>query len=202
MRKEDLEKFYALTTTYFGNPIAKDLLGDIVIPFYTSPEYINIMRQFILLYQPKTFIEIGTGDYGVTTAILALTMQQIGKGRIVTVDIEESEKRHELWDHLSVRGVIQEVHMSSEDYANIAPAFAQIFIDGNHTVEGFKKDFEAYMTKLNPGGYMFIHDLSHPGPDSYCNEVKNGSVPFPYYHIPLFKENSVGDYGLWIIYKP
>jgi predicted O-methyltransferase YrrM len=36
-----------------------------------------------------------------------------------------------------------------------------LFIDGDHTYEGAKADFEKYSKFVKPGGIIFMHDVSH-----------------------------------------
>lgn len=40
-----------------------------------------------------------------------------------------------------------------------------IFIDGDHSIEGIKKDWELYAGKVQPGGYMLLHDTRVPAHD-------------------------------------
>lgn len=45
-----------------------------------------------------------------------------------------------------------------------------IFIDGDHSYEGVKKDFEMYSPFINPGGYIAFHDINqidHPDSNKY-----------------------------------
>jgi predicted O-methyltransferase YrrM len=43
---------------------------------------------------------------------------------------------------------------------NFSPnGYDLIFIDGDHTYEGVKKDFENYFPMLNKGGIVFFHDI-------------------------------------------
>lgn len=48
-----------------------------------------------------------------------------------------------------------------------------IFIDGDHSYEGVKKDFELYKELLSPRGYIVFHDIDpeHVYKDGYGGEV-------------------------------
>jgi predicted O-methyltransferase YrrM len=54
-----------------------------------------------------------------------------------------------------------------------------LFIDGDHTYEGVKSDFEMYSGLVRPGGLVVFHDIcKHPaamdcGVDRFWEEVKN-----------------------------
>lgn len=55
-----------------------------------------------------------------------------------------------------------------------------LFIDGDHTYEGVKKDFEMYSGLVRAGGLIIFHDIvKHPAElncqvDRFWQEVKNG----------------------------
>jgi predicted O-methyltransferase YrrM len=79
-----------------------------------------------------------------------------------------------------------------------------IFIDGDHTYEGVKKDFENYYPLLNENGILFFHDIVdseyHRSANCYVSkfweEIKNN---FKYIEI-LDPDNS--DWGgIGLIYK-
>ncbi len=40
-----------------------------------------------------------------------------------------------------------------------------IYLDGDHSYEGVKNDFEMFWPKLNKGGFMAIHDIGSPDKD-------------------------------------
>lgn len=40
-----------------------------------------------------------------------------------------------------------------------------LFIDGDHSIEGCKKDFEMYASKIVKGGYIAFHDYYHDRPE-------------------------------------
>jgi predicted O-methyltransferase YrrM len=58
-----------------------------------------------------------------------------------------------------------------------------LFIDGDHTYEGVKKDFEMYSPLVRKGGLIAFHDIcKHPPQlnctvDKFWNEIK-GSYDF------------------------
>ena len=75
-----------------------------------------------------------------------------------------------------------------------------LFIDGDHTYEGVKKDFEMYASLVKQGIIAF-HDIA-PGPKEYGGDVpdfwKEIKGNFPYKEI--VQDWNQGGYGIGIIY--
>jgi predicted O-methyltransferase YrrM len=62
---------------------------------------------------------------------------------------------------------------------DICPQFDFIFIDGDHSYEGVKRDFDLYKKLLSPRGYIAFHDIdpNHVFLNSYLDgEPKTGKV--------------------------
>lgn len=56
--------------------------------------------------------------------------------------------------------------------------FDAIFIDGDHTYDGLKGDYDNALPLLNDGGYVIFHDINSfacPGVMKIWNELKNDS---------------------------
>lgn len=78
-----------------------------------------------------------------------------------------------------------------------------IFIDGDHSYEGVKKDFNNYKNYIKDGGYIAFHDidfpssLDSPGCEVYkfWNEIKNK------YKFIEFKQGSFGGIGIVQVFK-
>ena len=65
-----------------------------------------------------------------------------------------------------VKGKIKFITAYSEGAAPLTPATIDfIFIDGDHSLEGIKKDWELYAEKIKSGGYMLLHDTKVPAHD-------------------------------------
>jgi cephalosporin hydroxylase len=76
-----------------------------------------------------------------------------------------------------------------------------LFIDGDHTYEGVKEDFEMYSPLVKKGGMIVFHDIadheeSSCKVDVFWNEVKND-----YEHIEFVKDKNVGCFGIGVLYK-
>lgn len=75
-----------------------------------------------------------------------------------------------------------------------------LFIDGDHTYEGVKRDFEMYSPMVQAGGLVVFHDIVEiPGPEfgvhRFWNEVKSG-----YQHQEIIENPKQGWGGIGVLY--
>ena len=91
-----------------------------------------------------------------------LLFSQLSTGKKIAVDIDTSFK-----DAMQLSMIGEDFHFLNEDSQSIStfekikaicPSFDFIFIDGDHTYEGVKKDFELYSTIMSDNGIMILHD--------------------------------------------
>ncbi len=77
-----------------------------------------------------------------------------------------------------------------------------LFIDGDHTYEGVKKDFEMYIHLVKPGGIIAFHDIVPHPPESgreisrFWENIKSG-----YHYEEVVKDWNQGWAGIGIIRK-
>lgn len=126
----------------------------------------------------KSCLEIGVFE-GVNTVIIAKAMSAHGvlyaidpffKGKL---DICYSEviaksglKKMNLYN--KVRFIPKLSFDASEDVPNNLDF---IFIDGDHSLEGIKKDWEIFSKKINQGGIIALHDTSIPKHNPFVSEL-------------------------------
>jgi predicted O-methyltransferase YrrM len=116
-----------------------------------------------------TAVEIGVFE-GVNTAIISRSMANDGilygidpffKGRL-------GISYHKLVAKLSIsrngnRRNVRFLEMLSFDASHVVPGDLDfVFIDGDHSFEGVKKDWEIFSSKLKKGGIIALHDTSIP----------------------------------------
>ncbi len=75
-----------------------------------------------------------------------------------------------------------------------------LFIDGDHTYEGIKMDFEMYSPFVRKGGLVAFHDIcTHPpeincGVDKFWNEIRTRHKSWEYVENP-----NQGQYGIGVL---
>lgn len=76
-----------------------------------------------------------------------------------------------------------------------------LFIDGDHTYEGVKKDFELYSRLVRKGGVIAFHDIVVHPPETGCDvhsfweEVKKG-----YRHREFITDSNQKAFGIGVLY--
>lgn len=135
-------------------------------------------------------LEVGT-LYGASAILAAMTKQEFGiRGKVVCVDpfvdedIDPSIKmltnfevsRERVFSNAHIMGVTVAAHaMPFSDYKISGQSFASAYIDGDHTYEGVKLDFEKaaphvkrvimfddYADERFPGVQKFIDEFDYP----------------------------------------
>lgn len=85
---------------------------------------------------------------------------------------EENLKGAEVRDLVDVR-----VGFSHDHVAEVHESIDLLFLDGDHSYEAIRRDFEDWSPKIKNGGYLAMHDVVHPvheGPRRVVDElIKN-----------------------------
>lgn len=133
--------------------------------------------------EAQSAIEIGVYE-GVNTAIIASSISAIGK--LYAIDPFFKGKLGICYykkiaiNHTKSVGVYNKITFIAEfsfDAANDIPSKVDfIFVDGDHSFEGIKKDWELYAGKVKSGGIIALHDTSIPS--HYATVANLGSYKF------------------------
>lgn len=155
-------------------------------------------------HEPYNILEIGTkngGTFHIWNSInkngLNISIDMDDGGRHGGIGTEKMDKR-DLWfqerfeNCYFIRGDSHDMKtldtlasglMSTFDYRNDVDPYKHeyfdfLFIDGDHTYEGVKMDWEIYSPFVKPGGWIGFHDIQisdhHHSRDVYVGEFWNG----------------------------
>jgi len=151
----------------------------------------DLFRDILSDYLSKTKdtikgIEIGV-LYGETSSFLLSLSERIeliGIDPIVPDSMEKSLVGSVLKIHENVNAYKERFEFIQEFSFLVCNLFDDlsfdfVFIDGDHTYEAVKKDFELYYSKIKAGGYIFMHDSRmyrggapfHEGSSKFCDEL-------------------------------
>jgi predicted O-methyltransferase YrrM len=167
--------------------LAPDLETLVDIPFSSAPFGVDIaagqvraeilgLLEALAAERPRRLLEIGTASGG-TLFLLAQVADR--SATIVSVDLPQGEfgGGYPAWKIPLYQGFVrpaQTLHLIRADShapETLARARARLrhepldflFIDGDHTYDGVKRDFEDYGPLVRPGGLIALHDIAPPG---------------------------------------
>ena len=186
MKKEDILDLGSARSYYFGGEY------DGGIYLMQNPEE---MWEFINEMSGKlsvggSYLEIGSAAGG----SCYLLNKVFRFRRIVLVDDNSNEfcrYRKKVLRGIEREEIIGNSHSGEvlDRVRKLGEKFDLIFIDGDHSYEGVKQDFEDYSEFLVPGGFIVLHDImSQPGVMRYFQELINGNG-VDFYGVLLNKEN-------------
>ena len=145
-------------------------------------------------YGQGRIVEIGS-FLGRSTCWLALGSLRAGREKVAAVDhhlgspehqagakhkckvlVKQGTTFHAFMENLQKLGVEEHVEPVRSESVAAAEAWSEpirlLFIDGNHSYEASKNDFEAWSRFLVPGGYVGFHDIgTWPGVTGYYEEM-------------------------------
>lgn len=169
----------------------------------------------IRIQQPARVLCVGS-RYGFIPAICALACKDNRKGHVDFVDAgfnqDINEPNH--WGGLGIWKKIipskyfnfSNLHrhlslhlMTTADYVHKNPhsRWEYVYLDGDHSYNGVKSDYDRFYPKVTKGGFILFHD-SHMNPDKYLDYgVKRFINTLPSVH----RIDLPGTYGLSIIQK-
>lgn len=163
------EKLWNLTRTYRGRGWYRDLSA-----FQVKSEYCRLV-EFAARQHPRVILEIGTAKGGTL-----LAWSRIASELVISIDMfggaggggypkaKEKLFRHFAIDRPGVDLVLlREDSHSLETREHVRQVLDGrtvdfLFIDGDHTYAGVRRDFEIWSELVTPGGYVAFHDILHP----------------------------------------
>jgi cephalosporin hydroxylase len=171
------EKLWDLTRSYRGRGWYRDLSA-----FQVKSEYCRLV-EFVARQRPRVILEIGTAKGGTL-----LAWSRIASELVVSIDMFGGaggggypKAKEKLFHHFAIdRPGVQLVLLRMDSHSletreHVKEALAGrtidfLFIDGDHTYTGVRRDFEIWSALVKPGGYVAFHDILHP-PEVHDREV-------------------------------
>jgi predicted O-methyltransferase YrrM len=130
-----------------------------------------VLYGLVRCMQPKTIVEIGSSR-GLSTCTLALGCRHNGAGRVYAIDPHVNNAWTDRGTHgttltflgdrlrdYELEPYCQVMTMTSQEIAETwSEPIDLLFIDGDHTYEGVKYDFEAFAPWLTRHAVVLFHD--------------------------------------------
>ena len=166
--------------------------------------------------KPKVILEIGTAGGGTLFLFSNIAHEE---AILISVDLYQTIEKRILFRYIGKEKqkifLIQGDSHSIETLRKIEGILRDdkvdfLFIDGDHSYEGVKKDFEMYSPLVRKGGIIAFHDII---PDYYTKYgIKTSSwagevykfwneVKEKYEHLEIVKDKNQDGFGIGIIIK-
>lgn len=135
------------------------------IPTQKLPLDLWIYQEILHETRPDLIIESGTSSGG-SALYLAHVCDALGKGRIITIDIEErpGRPRHDRITYLTGSStsdeIASEIHREVED----GSTRAMVILDSDHSEAHVAAELSIYWSLVAPGCYLIVEDtvIGHP----------------------------------------
>jgi len=110
-----------------------------------------------MTYPKGVYGEIGFRD-GFSAMALCLAARETG-GRVYSLDKEECDQGEANLKTVGLDSYHTFLRGDSQDGSTLFPEPLDVlYIDGDHTYEGVKRDYEVHRPRVKPGGVIFFHD--------------------------------------------
>jgi len=193
-------------------------------PFSLSPAQGELLRSIVLNKNPKVSVEIGC-FIGISSLWLGSGIRDSSnQGKLYSIDnflpkfpvkrfyndciVNPVERISTAIEEANLLETIELIAGSSESSFSIIKNLVRntgidiLFIDGDHSIEGCKRDFEIYSTLMNKEGYIIFHDVfpdkcGHHGPRYVLDEIVGKSLNF----VAIDLHTQPCDFGISIVKK-
>lgn len=172
-----IENIISITLNYFGYWIYRDIRP------WQVPSEIKRLIMEVLKISPQNVLEIGTYNGGT----LFLWTKVFNARLIITIDLPTCYpptkiKFYNLFNdnHIDIH-YLRGNSQKEETVYNVSQILKSdkidfLFIDGDHSYDGVKRDFQLYSPFVKKGGIIALHDINNPrlGVFKFWEEVKMG----------------------------
>jgi len=160
---ENFEDLYWLFTCNYGNR------GTIQMDFDEASYLFRAVRQF----QPRQIVEIGRW-LGGSTVLISTAKSRDAVFTSLDIKMFDDKKLPFVREHAEDSNVQQflnrigdtNTHMLVADSRKYVPdsKIDFLFLDGDHSYEGIKADYDHWVQFLNPGAHLLFHDAADTRP--------------------------------------
>lgn len=188
------------------------LLEDHLFTAMQKPRELTALGEMLAARRPEAVLEIGTAHGG---TLLFLTRVASPAATIVSLDLHGGRLgagpiRALLYKRFARR--MQRLHLPLGDSHSIemlneiknileGQALDCLYIDGDHSYEGVKRDFELYVPLVRKGGIVILHDIVDGPPEfvggvpRFWREIKSGHSMTEFIQDP-----KQGGWGIGVLY--
>ena len=149
------------------------------VGLYMNPFDMWVKQEIIFETKPTVILETGSAMGG-SSLYYATVLDQMGFGRIISVDIQDENSgmglpkfKHKRVNFLKGNSVDPKVVKKIKDMIKPSDR-VMVFLDSDHSMEHVARELKTYGPMVTPGCYMVVDDTNLGG-----HPVVNPSVPGP-----------------------
>lgn len=218
--KKILQKINEIQNFSSGDPVeifefAWNFDRGLIRPLQIKEEFVELLK-LLKTQNPKYILEIGTANGGSLFCFCKLANEE---ATIISIDLpggpfgggypewktslyqtftKKNQKLYLLRDDSHKRETLEKVKQILND-----KKLDFLFIDGDHSYEGVKKDFEMYGPLVKNGGIIAFHDICR-GPRENVGEVPKfwEDIKKELITKELIKDPNQSGLGIGVVFKP
>jgi len=182
--------------------------GISIKPFQVKREIAKLL-EIVAELRPRAVLEIGTAEGG---TLFLFTRVADPNAKIISIDLPSGVPKWKVFLYKSFAREGQEIYLlrgNSHDPRTLEEVKRVLgdekvdflFIDGDHTYEGVKKDFEMYSPLVREGRIIAFHDIV-PGPPENVGGVPKfwNEIRAKYKQLEIVEDWSQGGCGIGVLY--
>jgi predicted O-methyltransferase YrrM len=190
------------------------VLGNHFFKAYQVPSELRALAEIVSNLCPERAMEIGTAAGGTLFLLCKLASST---ATIVSIDLPGGKfgggfRPWRGWAYRKFARREQQLYLlpgdshSRDMLARVKTVFGEhaldyLFIDGDHTYEGVKKDLECYAPMVRRGGVIVLHDIVEHPPATGCEVSKYwNQVKSQYRHTEIIESRGQGWAGIGVLY--
>jgi len=157
--------------------------------------YVLVLYEIILESDAELILEIGVGTKAQSTRTILSALQENNKGKLISIDDSSGNRGidggiAEYWKLIVGDSHHERIYNQVKD-----KKFDILFIDGDHSYAGCKKDFEMYSPLVKDRGLILMHDITnaHEGVPKFWKEIKYPKIALEY---GIVKRSIVPGFGI------
>jgi cephalosporin hydroxylase len=148
------------------------------VPMLKNPLDSWIYQEILHQVKPDVLVEIGSHSGG-STLFFAQLMDILGKGEVLSLDIDRSNYQVEHPRIVELTGDCSSEEIVAAVAARCAGKHVLVIHDGDHERRAVERDLELYAPFVTPGSYLIIEDgiLDLFPPSDHFGWLEEGPLP-------------------------
>jgi cephalosporin hydroxylase len=128
-----------------------------------TPNDLIVYQEIITQCRPELIIETGT-RWGGSALFLASICDLLGRGRVITVDVEEFDNRpnHDRIEYMRGSSTDPELFSNVKKIADLSSS-VMVILDSDHTERHVSRELDMYADIVSVGQYLIVEDTNING---------------------------------------